>query len=190
MMGGGPMMGGGSMPMMDGGSMMKNGPMMQDGPMGGGPMMGDGSMGQMGSRMGVQPGAAPLSSDAKAALLRALDEEYRAEALYASIGATKIGARAPFLSITRSERRHAWILESLALAHGVELPTNAWMTAKQPEVASAAAGCRAAVESEKKTIALYDELLKTDVPNDLHRAFEHLRAASVERHLPAFEACR
>ena len=79
--------------------------MMGGGAMGGGPMMGDGPMGQgpMGSRLGGtpanRPSATPLSSDAKAALLRALDEEYRAEALYASIGASKIGARAPFLPV-------------------------------------------------------------------------------------------
>ena len=157
------------------------------GMMGGGAMMGDGA-----TRMGApasRSAAIPLSSGAKTALLRALDEEYRAEALYASIGSSKIGARPPFLQVTRSDRRHAWILEALALAHGVDLPQNPWTTAKQPETANVAAGCRAGVESEKKTIALYDELLKTDVPADLRRALEHLRAASAERYLPTFEAC-
>jgi hypothetical protein len=57
-------------------------------------------------------------------------------------------------------------------------------------LANRAAGCRAGVDSEKKTVALYDELLKAEVPPDLRRAFEHLRVASVQHHLPAFEACR
>ena len=165
------------------------------GPMGGGPMMGNGPMGsRMGAAVPAAPtlgasSSAPLSPDAKAALLRALDEEYRAESLYASI-VSKVGARPPFQPITRSERHHGWILESLATAHGLELPTNPWAAANQPEVANLAAGCRAGVESEKKTIAIYDELLKTDLPQDLRRAFDHLRAASAQRHLPAFEACR
>jgi rubrerythrin len=156
--------------------------------MGGGPM--NPRMGPSGIGAQAQgSSAAPLTPEAKAALLRALDEEYRAESLYDSIG-TRVGPRAPFQPITRSERHHAWILESLATAHGVDLPTNPWTTAKQPDVASVAAGCRAGVESEKKTIALYDELLKTELPADIRRAFEHLRAASAQRHLPAFEACR
>jgi rubrerythrin len=163
--------------------------------MGQGPMMG----GHMGARMGgpalaasalgAPTSAPPLSSDAKTALQRAIEEEYRSEALYDAI-VVKFGTRAPFQRIAHSERRHAWILESLALAHGLDLATNNAGTVKQPELANVAAACRAAVESEKKTIALYDELLKRDVPQDLRRAFEHLRAASAQRHLPAFETCR
>jgi hypothetical protein len=38
--------------------------------------------------------------------------------------------------------------------------------------------------------SFYEELPKTAVPADVRRAFEHLRAASAERHLPAFESCR
>ena len=164
---------------------------MGSGSMGHGHMMGGGSMGAPVLAASAQSasGSAPLSADAKASLLRAIEEEYRAEALYGSV-VSKLGARSPFQQITHAERRHAWILESLALAHGLELPPNASGSAKQPELANVAAACRAGVESEKKTIALYDELLKGDVPQDLRRAFEHLRAASAERHLPAFETCR
>jgi hypothetical protein len=164
---------------------------MGPGPMAHGHMMGGGPMGapMLAASAQSASGSAPLSADAKAALLRAIEEEYRAQALYGSV-VSKLGARSPFQQITRAERRHAWVLESLALAHGVDLPTNASSTAKQPELASVAAACRAGVESEKKTIALYDDLLKTDVPQDLRHAFEHLRAASAQRHLPAFETCR
>lgn len=196
MMGGGMMDGGammmGASPMMDGGPMM-NGPMMES-MMGKGSgssrsIMGDGPV--AGKRMAARwaTAAATLSSESKEALLQALDEEYRAEALYASIVA-KLGSRAPYQPITRSDRRHAWILESLAIAHGVELPANAWATAKQPDFTTTKAACRSGAESEKKIVALYDDLLKKDIPADLQRTFEHLRDASAQRHLPPFEACR
>jgi rubrerythrin len=163
--------------------------------MGHGPMAGSGPMGpprgapRPAASAGGPSSPAPLSPDAKAALLRAIDEEHRSEALYESLVA-QVGVRSPFQPIARSERRHAWILESLAVAHGLELPTNTSATTKQSEVANVAAACRAGVESEKKTIALYDDLLKVELPQDLRRPFEHLRAASAERHLPAFEGCR
>ena len=161
---------------------MRGGP----GPMGaspGGPMLG------APGTPGVATATTPLGAEAKAALLRALDVEYRAEALYAHV-ASQLGGKPPMPMIARAEHRHAWVLESLALAHGVELPANAWPTTKQPDFGTTAAACRAGVDSEKQTIATYDELLRTDLPPDLRRAFTNLRAASVERHLPAFEACR
>ncbi len=156
--------------------------MMHGGPMGG-QMMGPPSV-------APPPAEAPtLSSDAKSALLRAIDEEHRAEALYRHI-VTRFGAKPPVSMIARAEHRHAWVLESLALAHDVELPPNPWATAKQSDYANVAAACRAGVESESKTITMYDELLKLDLPPDLRRAFTNLRAASSEHHRPAFEACR
>ena len=138
---------------------------------------------------GASGTAPPLSAAARSALLRALDEEYRAEALYAHV-VDQLGARPPMAVIARAERRHAWALESLALAHGVDLPVDAWATAKQPDFTDVPTACRAGVDSETKTIAMYDELLKGDLPADLRRVFTHLRAASAERHLVAFQGCR
>lgn len=158
----------------------------------GGGMARMGGMGGQGMSMeGARPDAgtaAPLSPEARAALLRAIDEEYRAEALYQHI-LGQIGQTRPMSMIARSERHHAWILESLAIAHGVEIPPNAWAGKRMPDVGDAREGCRAGVESEKKTIALYDELLKVELPDDLKRAFTHLRAVSADHHLRAFEAC-
>ncbi len=167
------------------------------GPMMGGAMMGPGGMGAGGMGQGrdgmMQGGMAaqggPLTPDAKSALFRALDDEYRAEALYAHIS-SRLGSPPPLALVSRAEHRHAWVLESLVLAHGLELPPNRWSTAKQPDAADMAAACRAGVDSERKTIASYDELLKVDLPADLRRAFAGLRAASAERHLPAFQSCR
>lgn len=178
---------------------MGAGMMMGPGHAGGGGMMRGGPMAGMGGPMTapmappVAPGpdesATSLRPAAKSALLRALDEEYRAEALYEHI-ASQLGPRRPVAMIARAEHRHAWVLESLALAHGVDLPPNQWRAAKQPDLANLTAACRAGVDSERKTMATYDELAKVDLPPDLQRAFAHLRAASAEHHLPAFEACK
>jgi hypothetical protein len=193
-MGDGMMMGRGMMIMgsADGGATMESCPMMDGGSiMSGCPMMDAGSM-KMGGMMtmGHRMGARELSVEATQAWRTALDEEYRAEAVYASL-VTKFGTRPSFRVIAQSDRHQAWILESLGMAHGLELPTNSSATpAIAVDLKTTAAACRAGLESEKKAIALYEELLKKDLPVDLRRAFEHLRAASADHHLHDFEACR
>jgi hypothetical protein len=189
MMGGG-MMGGGNMMMdhmmggADGGSMMQSSSMMGGGRMMEAcPMMDGGATMMGGSMMG-----GILSPDSKGAWTKALNEEYRAEALYGSL-VTKFGTSPTFRDIARSDRHQAWILESVGLAHGLELPSRPAAAQDRGDLKTAAAGCRAGVESEKKVIALYDDLLKKDLPADLRRTFEHLRAASAERHLRDFEVC-
>ena len=60
--------------------------------------------------------------------------------------------------------------------------------------------CAAAVEFEAKNVALYDRLLATgttaggpssagQLPEDVKRAFEHNRMASLDHHKPAVERC-
>jgi hypothetical protein len=194
-----------SCPMMDGGRMMSECPMMDGaskmmmggGMMGGGPRM-DGTaagakpmgMGRMMAHHMAPPIAQGLSAESKEAWTRALDEEYRAEATYASI-VTKLGSRPSFRAVSQLDRRQAWILESLGIAHGLELPSNAWSSTGAPsDFKTTAAACRTGLESEKKVVALYDELLKKDLPVDFRRAFEHLRGASADHYLHVFEACR
>lgn len=157
---------------------------------GGAGMMGGGGMGAQAE--GAHPvrstSAAPLSETTKAALLEAIAEEERAEALYAR-AAVKLGSRPPITPVARSERRHAWVLRTLAVAHGLAVPAASTAATPGPEPATLAEACAAGVESERKTIALYDDLLKRDLAPDVRMAFEHLREASVAHHLPAFLAC-
>ena len=51
------------------------------------------------------------------------------------------------------------------------------------------AACAAGVEAETDNIALYDRLLKLNLPADVEQVFTNNRAASFNNHLPAFEAC-
>ena len=58
-----------------------------------------------------------------------------------------------------------------------------------PTFATLEAACQAGVQAEIADAALYDELMPlTDKP-DLLRVFENLQSASLESHLPIFQAC-
>lgn len=49
--------------------------------------------------------------------------------------------------------------------------------------------CRAAATAERANIAMYDELLRLDLPSDVRQVFTDLGAASLQNHLPAVERC-
>jgi hypothetical protein len=51
------------------------------------------------------------------------------------------------------------------------------------------AACAAGVVAERENIALYDDLLKQDLPADVRQVFESNRSASLLAHLPAFQRC-
>jgi len=51
------------------------------------------------------------------------------------------------------------------------------------------AACQAGVDAEIADAALYDELLKVTDNPDVMQVFKNLQAASLNNHLPAFEAC-
>ena len=162
--------------------------------MGTGPGMGPGR----GMGMGTGPGmggavhACPLGSGALtptalSAAQRALADERRAEAQYEAVIA-QFGDARPFGPIEDAERRHAAEIERLLGAHGHQPSTAPPATAPR-RFGSLAQACAAGVESEHVNIALYDELLKLELPADERCVFEGLRAASADRHLPAFERC-
>jgi hypothetical protein len=70
------------------------------------------------------------------------------------------------------------------------VPVSDWSGDNVPGFATLAQACAAGVDAELANIALYDELLKGDLPADVRRVFENVRAASLNSHLPAFERCR
>lgn len=49
--------------------------------------------------------------------------------------------------------------------------------------------CQTGVEAEMANAAIYDELLESVTEPGMVKVFERLRAASLDRHLPAFERC-
>lgn len=140
---------------------------------------------QRASACAVESG--PLSADVRAKVERALVDERRAEAEYDAL-ATAHGYGMPLSNIVRSERRHAVELEELLRVHGAPVPTRA-EPAPPSAAASAREACAIGAASERKNIALYDELLASPLPADVRCVFERLRAMSLSRHLPAFERC-
>ncbi|MBK8252102.1 MAG: DUF2202 domain-containing protein [Polyangiaceae bacterium] len=133
----------------------------------------------------IEKGALP--EDTKNALLQALEDERAAEHEYKSV-IEQFGSVLPFAHIQRAEERHADAIEALLSAHGIAIPEET-STAAAAHYDSLAAACKAAVTAEKANIAMYDELSKAALVDDVECVFEHLRAASLNRHLPVFEAC-
>ncbi len=128
-----------------------------------------------------------LDPATRSALFEALEDERRAQDFYAAVIA-RFGDRRPFSMIVEAEKRHESHLLDLLSRYGVEAPSKrAVLDLRVPDTLAAA--CRAAVESERANIALYDRLLPGIDEADVRGTMEILRAASAERHLPAFERC-
>ena len=137
----------------------------------------------------LPPDATPAKALPKAsaeALHLLLEDERRSEALYAAV-IQKHGEVRPFSNIIEAERRHQGALENLFEAYGLTVPTNPWKDKKALAPDTFKASCEAGAQLETENVALYDHLMKTVKEPDLLEVFEHLRWASQERHLPAFQ---
>jgi hypothetical protein len=131
----------------------------------------------------------PLDETVRAAIAEALQDEYQGEAIYARV-LKDHGEIRPFSRVVYAERRHAGFLEQLFEDRGLAVPENRWAGAEVPSYASVKDACVAAVEFEVRNVALYDRLLAAEsLPDDVRRAFEYNRNASLQNHKPAFERC-
>jgi hypothetical protein len=137
--------------------------------------------------------AADLSETAKAAVLRALDDEYHAEAVYAATLAA-FGDVRPFSNIIEAERKHQAALSDLLDSYGVPVPANAYLNGEKPLGALPASlqeVCAIGAAAEVENARLYDEDLIPAVSDnpEIVTAFTALRDASGNNHLPAFQRC-
>lgn len=139
---------------------------------------------------GVGQGAAlgPLSEAEAQALVRAVQEEYGAQALYQSVLET-FGDVSPFNLIVRAEAQHAAALERMAEKYGVDVPAYQG-TNDLPAYSTLSEACQAGVQAEIADAALYDELMAVTTHADLLRVYTNLQNASLNNHLPAFDACQ
>lgn len=129
----------------------------------------------------------PLDAAEVEALQQAVLEEYGALNTYQAVIA-QFGAVQPFSTIARSEQQHVNALLRQATKYGVTAPANPGL-ADSPEWESVADACQTGVDAEIADAALYDELFQVTDNADLVRVYTNLQAASLNRHLPAFEAC-
>ena len=143
--------------------------------------------GGMGRNATSPAATTPLDAAEKDALERAVLEEYGALNLYDAVLDQYPGAF-PFIRIVRSEQQHVNALLRVADRYGVDAPANLGLS-EAPTFAALEDACAAGVDAEIADAALYDELLVVTDNPDLVRVYKNLQAASLNSHLPAFEAC-
>lgn len=121
------------------------------------------------------------------ALKMALDDEYKAEAVYAQV-IKDYGRVRPFSKILRSEQRHINALLPFFQKYGLEVPLNPYL-GKVESYDSLAQACQAGVDGEIKNVELYNKIFALADDPDLIVVFERLQWASQNNHLPAFQRC-
>ncbi len=127
----------------------------------------------------------PVNAKTADALTAALQDERRVQVFYRGVLA-KQGQVKPFVNIVNAEERHENVIASLMKRHGVAVP--AGDPGNVPPVPATFAECnRVAAQLERDNIAMYDRFLTDVTDPDVRSAFENLRAASKNNHLPAFE---
>lgn len=121
------------------------------------------------------------------ALHEALDDEYRAWAIYDQV-IHDFGPERPFINIREAEARHIEALRSLFQRYGLDVPANPW-PGRVPRFASTREACEAGIEAEVANSALFERLKRSTSRPDILAVFRNLSSASQERHLPAFRRC-
>jgi rhodanese-related sulfurtransferase len=124
----------------------------------------------------------------KQALIDSLTDERKAEATYQAI-INKFGQVRPFINIIEAEKRHQSMLLPLFEKYGVEIPKNEFDAAKITIPESLVDSCKAGIQAEKDNAAMYDKFFQFVAEEDIKTVFTHLRDASIQNHLPAFERC-
>lgn len=147
-------------------------------------------------------GIAPPAAPAAAALPEGVDPEsdpalawealmspvgeYAAAASYLAV-LDQYGTVEPYASILEGELRHIEALTRQLDRAGIDVPDNPYLgVLSAPDDLQAAA--EAWAEGEVSNVALYDALIAQADSERLVRVLENLRRASLESHLPLFEA--
>ena len=128
-----------------------------------------------------------LSEQEAAGLAAAIQEEYTAMNTYQAV-LSELGDVLPFSRIVRAEQQHVNALIRVAQRFGVDVPENAGEVA-EIEWSTLTEACQMGVIFEQVDAALYDELLLNITNPMLIRVYTNLQRASLNNHLPAFEAC-
>jgi hypothetical protein len=112
--------------------------------------------------------------------------EYAALASYQAV-LDKFGDVEPYGTIMQAETRHAEALARQLERMGVDVPDNPYLGLLEAP-ADLTSAAEAWAVGEIANVELYDELIAQATDDDLMRVYENLRRASLEQHLPAFEA--
>lgn len=137
----------------------------------------------------LAPTASALTPSVAAAVDSAIQDEFHAEQIYLRVLADH-GNALPFFNVVIAEQRHSASLAGVLERRGLDVPLSEWNLDNVPRFATVPEACAAAADAEVANIALYDGLLAGELPTDVRNVFTNNRRASLERHLPAFTACR
>jgi hypothetical protein len=129
----------------------------------------------------------PLSMGEVEGLLRALNDEYHAWAVYSQV-ISEFGAVRPFTKINTAEATHINALVALFKRYGLPVPTNPWLGV-DPGVATVQQACVLGASAEVDNVALYNNLLSSTARTDILTVYRSLQRASQAQHLPAFTRC-
>jgi hypothetical protein len=156
---------------------------------GGGPNTDRGGYGQSTGTAAPNTGTAlsPLSTSEQDALSQAILEEYGALNLYNSVIA-QLGNVVPFSQIVRAEQQHINALTRQATKYGVTVPANPGLSTV-PAFNTLSDACQAGAAAEIADAALYDQLKPVVTHTNILQVFNNLQSASLNLHLPSFQAC-
>ena len=137
---------------------------------------------------GLDYPADELDPEIQEALYKAIQDEYKAKALYEAT-IDKFGFIRPFSMIVRAEEQHISSLRSIYDKYGLTIPEPESLSLSIPESLSDV--CQLGVAAEIENVDLYKkELLpKVSKYSDITSVFTNLMNASQEKHLPAFRRC-
>mgnify|MGYP001554457478 CR=1 FL=1 len=143
--------------------------------------------GYAGSMMGSGVGLGELSETEAEGLILAIEEEYKARALYEYVIDT-FGSEVPFVEIAASEAKHAATLVRQAEKYGIDYPAYDPSVFDFPVFATIEEALQAGVDAEIADAELYDALMATTDRADLLRVYTNLQTASLENHLVSFQS--
>lgn len=141
---------------------------------------------------GNDPAALPsgIAADSNEAIaweaLMGPDGEYAAAASYQAV-IDEFGPVEPYSTIKGAEERHISALIRQLQRYGVEVPDNPYLGQLEAPADLETAAAEWAV-GEIANVEMYDGLIELADDPQLIRVLENLRRASLESHLPAFEA--
>jgi hypothetical protein len=139
------------------------------------------------SSVGTSTALTPLSDAEKEALTQAILEEYGALNLYNGV-IDEFGIVTPFYRIAKAEQQHVNALIKQATKYGVTIPENPGL-AEEVTFGTLSEACAAGSAAEIADAALYDTLKPVTTHSDIVQVYTTLQNASLNSHLPAFQAC-
>lgn len=122
--------------------------------------------------------------DLEQMLVYAIQDEYLARAEYEYL-INELNAGNPFVNIIKAEEKHISMLIPLFEAYGFDVPEDT-STDHIISVESITSALETGVQAEIDNIAMYEQFLEGDLPEDVRDIFVELRDAS-KNHLEAFK---